>query len=222
MYNVTRVVHFDSTADTSDRAEYIENVHLVVNELGALHRLVSPTLPGVINGGDLLVHLQYPSADDAAGAIGALDIALCSPITARLDGVQYHPRRAGSRPDAPRTVYRALLLRVDPDTPESTLERFERDLLKMPGHIESIASWRLSRVTESVGATAWTHVWEQEFSDHASLMGQYLDHPIHWSVVDRWFDPECTEVVVRDRVCHTFCAIDGAVIDPGIDATSKY
>jgi hypothetical protein len=23
--------------------------------------------------------------------------------------------------------------------------------------------------------------------------------------VDRWFDPECPEVVVRDRVCHSYC-----------------
>ncbi|WP_420752342.1 Dabb family protein [Rhodococcus sp. O3] len=217
MYNVTRVVHFDATADLSDRAEYTENVRLAVKELGARRRLVSPTLPGVINGGDLLVHLRFASADEAAGAIETLDATLGSPVVARLDGVQYHPGRAESRPDASRTVYRVLLLRVAPGTPEATIERFERDLLKMPGYIESIVSWRLSRVEDSVGPTAWTHVWEQEFSDHASLMGQYLDHPIHWGVVDRWFDPECTEVVVRDRVCHTFCALDGAVLDPGSD-----
>ena len=102
--------------------------------------------------------------------------------------MQYHPGRAQSRPDASRTVYRALLLRVAAGIPEATIERFERDLLKMPGYIESIVSWRLSRVEDSVGPTAWTHVWEQEFSDHASLMGQYLDHPIHWGVVDRWFE----------------------------------
>ena len=71
-------------------------------------------------------------------------------------------------------------------------------------HISSICAWRLSRVDAAIGHTPWTHVWEQEFTDLGSLQTQYLDHPIHWAVVDRWFDPECPEAVVHDRICHTF------------------
>jgi hypothetical protein len=41
-----------------------------------------------------------------------------------------------------------------------------------------------------------------------------LMHPIHWAVVDRWFDPECPEVIVRDRVCHSFCALPDAATNP--------
>jgi len=37
-------------------------------------------------------------------------------------------------------------------------------------------------------------------------------HPIHWAVVDRWFDPETTEVIVRDRVCHSFCVSPAPVL----------
>jgi len=37
-------------------------------------------------------------------------------------------------------------------------------------------------------------------------------HPIHWAVVDRWFDPECPDVIVRDRVCHSFCAMPESVL----------
>ncbi|NKS99381.1 hypothetical protein GS498_25405 [Rhodococcus hoagii] len=62
------------------------------------------------------------------------------------------------------------------------------------------------------GPVSWTHVWEQEFREVGDVTGQYLDHPVHWAVVDRWFDPECPEVVVRDPVCHTFCAVDRVVI----------
>lgn len=60
MYNVIRVVHFAEATDASDRAEYIETVRIAVKELGALRQLVAPTLPGVINGGDALVHLHFP------------------------------------------------------------------------------------------------------------------------------------------------------------------
>lgn len=212
MYNVTRVVHFDENADTSDRAEYTERIRLAAKDVGAPCHFVSPTLPGVINGGELLVHLQLPETDGLAGIVGTLDSALEATGVARIDGVQYRASRGRSRPDAPRSVYRALLLRVAPGTPDSTVESFEQDLLRMPRYIPSIGAWRLNRVEKSVGPVEWTHVWEQEFADHASLMGQYLEHPIHWSVVDRWFDPECPEAVVLDRVCHTFCAIGDIVI----------
>jgi hypothetical protein len=55
-------------------------------------------------------------------------------------------------------------------------------------------------------------VFEQLFTDADGLMGPYLMHPIHWAVVDRWFDPECPDVIVRDRVCHSFCRSDTAVL----------
>jgi hypothetical protein len=212
MYNVTRVVHFDDNADSSDRAEYIEKTRLAVKDLRTPCHLVSPTLPGVINGGELLVHLQLPVTDGAAEVVGTLDDALDAAGVSRIDGVQYHPSPGQSRAGVPRSVYRALLLRVAPGTTEATVERFEQDLLRMPRYIPSIGAWRLNRVEKSVGPVEWTHVWEQEFTDRASLMGQYLEHPIHWSVVDRWFDPECPEAVVLDRVCHTFCAIGDNVI----------
>ena len=100
----------------------------------------------------------------------------------------------------PGSVYRALLLRVDPDTPPRVLAEFEADLLRMPRHVSTIRAWRLSRALRAEGAAQWTHIWEQEFSDLDGLVGAYLAHPVHWGLVDRWFDPECPEVVVPDRV----------------------
>ena len=74
----------------------------------------------------------------------------------------------------------------------------------------TITEWQLSRAEEASGDTAWTHVFEQRFTDEAGLTGPYLMHPIHWAYVDRWFDPECPDVIVRDRVCHSFCQSDAA------------
>jgi Stress responsive A/B Barrel Domain len=78
--------------------------------------------------------------------------------------------------------------------------------------VPAIRAWQLSRVDDAIGTSRWTHVFEQEFGDVDGLMGPYLMHPIHWAVVDRWFDPECPEVIIRDRVCHSFCHCDGAVL----------
>ena len=123
------------------------------------------------------------------------------------------PTDSGSRNTGrPGTVYRALLLRVLPETEPDTLARFESELLAMPRYVSTMTAWQLSRVTEPIGDRAWTHVFEQEFTDVAGLMGPYLMHPIHWAVVDRWFDPETTDVIIRDRVCHSFCAITDPVL----------
>ena len=75
----------------------------------------------------------------------------------------------------------------------------------MPRFVPAIKAWQLSRVDDAIGTSQWTHVFEQEFSDVDGLMGPYLMHPIHWAVVDRWFDPECPDVIIRDRLCHSFC-----------------
>lgn len=179
-------------------------------ETDALRWVVQPTLPGARNGGDILVHLRFSDEDAWRSATKSFDALLARPTITRINGATYsgEPVRCG---DAPGTVYRALLLRVQPDTDEETVARFEDELSSMPQYISTIRAWQLSRVCEAIGDSAWTHVFEQEFSDAEGLMGPYLMHPIHWAVVDRWFDPECPEVIIRDRICHSFCHSDDAM-----------
>lgn len=222
MYNVTRVVHAANGAGADEWTAAVKNIAAVAESSNALRRLVCTTLPGVINGGDLIVHLQFEDEAAWQASRGAVDAGLHHAAVGQVHGAEYTSGTAGrSRATGPNGVYRALLIRVAPDTPEDTIERFESDLLKMPGHISSIAAWRLSRVSAATDEchasdeAPWTHVWEQEFTDLASLQTQYLDHPIHWGVVDRWFDPECTEVIVRERVCHTFGKLGDEVLPSG-------
>lgn len=213
MYNVTRVVHFTEAADAIARDEYVNNARHAILAVGVKRLLIAPTLPGVINGGDLIVHLQLTDTASWRNRADDIDSALSQPIADRVDGVEYYPGLGGRGPGQHSSrLYRALLLRVESGTPDSVVQRFERDLLRMPEHISSITAWQLSRVDAALGPQRWTHVFEQEFTDHGAVTGQYLNHPIHWSVVDRWFDPECTDIIVRDRVCHTFCELDDLVI----------
>lgn len=211
MYNVTRVVFAADSTDSASWVDAMNTIAAVAESSGSVRHLVTATLPGVINGGDLIMHLQFEDEAAWQAARGAVDAGLHHGAIEHFHGAEYVSGTEGrSGATGKNGVYRALLIRVAPHTSEDAIERFESDLLKMPGHISSIAAWRLSRVSAATGATSacdeapWTHVWEQEFTDLASLQTQYLDHPIHWGVVDRWFDPECTEVIVRDRICHTF------------------
>ncbi|MBP2525608.1 MULTISPECIES: Dabb family protein [unclassified Rhodococcus (in: high G+C Gram-positive bacteria)] len=205
MYNVTRVVHAANGAGADEWAAAVKNIAAVAESSNALRRLVCTTLPGVINGGDLIVHLQFEDEMAWQTARDAVDDSLRCATVDHFHGAEYSSGTTGrSGAEAAGQVYRALFIRVSPGTPQDVLEEFERDLLRMPTHISSICAWRLSRVDAATGHTPWTHVWEQEFTDLGSLQTQYLDHPIHWAVVDRWFDPECPEAVVHDRICHTF------------------
>lgn len=213
MYKVTRLIHL---APNTDPDQLLGALRAAAARSGAVRTLVEPTLPGVRNGGDLLVHLQFQVAEHWGAARDDIDAAMASPLVQHVDGAEYRtPGVGAAEPSAPGSVYRTLVLRVAPGTPQEAVARFESDLLAMTDFIPAIVAWQLSRVEVATGASAWTHVWEQEFRDLDGLTGPYLMHPIHWAYVDRWFDPECPEFIVRDRVCHSFCRCAAPVLRSG-------
>ena len=207
MYSVTRLL--DITEAERDRV--LASVRSGAKATPAHHRLVEPTLPGSRNGGDVLVHLRFNSRGEWLLAADDFDAVLQDPAITRINGAAY-PGTPTHSSAGTGTVYRTLLLRVLPDTDADTVARFEGELSLMPRYVRTIKAWQLSRVDEAIGTSPWTHVFEQEFCDVDGLMGPYLMHPIHWAVVDRWFDPECPEVIIRDRVCHSFCHCEAAVL----------
>ncbi|OMC29748.1 stress responsive protein [Mycobacterium colombiense] len=210
MYSVTRLIEVAEP----DRDRMLDELRDAASNAAPLRWMVEPTLPGSRNGGDILAHLRFASKDQWDRAAGCFGEVLGDPAVSRVNGAAYSGMPA-HRSDQPATVYRALLLSVLPGTDQATIARFEADLQRMPRYVRTITDWQLSRVEEATGISAWTHVFEQLFTDAGGLMGPYLMHPIHWAVVDRWFDPECPEVIVRDRVCHSFCRSDAAVLRPG-------
>lgn len=191
-----------------ERNRVLHALRTAAERSGASRALVEPTLPGSRNGGDILVHLRFPSQESWEKS--DFDEILADRAISRVNGATYRgaPVRRGSG-----TVYRALLLRVPDDVETGAVATFESELATMPRYVQTIAAWQLSRVEQAIGTSAWTHVFEQEFTDVDGLMGPYLMHPIHWAVVDRWFDPETTDIIVRDRVCHSFCALPAPVLD---------
>ena len=191
----------------SERERVLATLRQATEAAGAQRALVQPTLAGSRNGGDILVHLRF--RDQSAWAACSVDDVLRDEAITNINGVTYRgtPRRRGNG-----TVYRTLLLRVPAEVSADVVGAFEHELAIMPRFVPTIQAWQLSRVDEAIGTTQWTHVFEQEFTDVDGLMGPYLMHPVHWAVVDRWFDPETTDMIVRDRVCHSFCEITAAVL----------
>lgn len=201
MFSVTRLID----VPTEHLARVAASLENLTAHSRARHTVVAPTLPGSRNGGDLLMHLRFERQDDWQSMAAEVEAALTDPEITRVNGADYHGAAAVMVDRNPGTVYRTLLLRVEPDTNAETVHRFEADLCALPGYVSTISAWQLSRPVAAIGATEWTHVFEQEFSDPEGIMGPYLMHPFHWGVVDQWFDPECPNVIVRERVCHSFC-----------------
>jgi hypothetical protein len=199
MFNVTALIHTDA------REAVLAAVRDAMRDVP--DALVEPTLPGVRNGGDVLVHLRVFDEEGWPGLQERLTPVLSAPAIAHVDSAHYRgsPNRTGTPGGS---VFRALFLRVAPDTSDHVVARFEADLAAMPRYVSTITAWQLSRVETSSGNSAWTHVFSQRFTDLEGLTGPYLMHPIHWAHVDRWFDPEYPECIVRERVCHSFCAVN--------------
>ncbi len=133
MYNVTRVVHAANGAGADEWTDAVKNIAAVAESSNALRRLVCTTLPGVINGGDLIVHLQFEDEMAWQTARDAVDDSLRCAAVDHFHGAEYSSGTTGrSGADAAGQVYRALFIRVSPGTPQDVLEEFERDLLRMP------------------------------------------------------------------------------------------
>lgn len=206
MCEVIRIVHLRPGARPDGAVA--TRIRKAAADAGAIESLVRAPLPGSINAGDLMVRLRFADGASREAGRSSLDAVLAGPDVERFHGAGFRAEAYGNAAGAAdASCYRVLLLRVDPAAGSSEVGRLEKDLLAMPRYMPSIRSWNLSRVESAVGGTAWTHVWEQRFASPADVTGQYLDHPVHWAVVDRWFDPECPESIIRDRVCHAFCAI---------------
>ena len=137
---------------------------------------------------------------------------LTDPAITRVNGAGYSGDASRSSAQRPEPCIARCCCGCFPAPTLDIVPRFEDELRLMPRYVNTITAWQLSRVDEPVGTSQWTHVFEQEFTDVDGLMGPYLMHPIHWAVVDRWFDPECPDVIIRDRVCHSFCAIPDSVL----------
>ena len=209
MFSVIRLIHSAQGADTD---ALIADLRVTADASAATRTLIEPTLPGVRNGGDILLHLRFARPEDWVDDAARFAAALETSAVSHVDGAEYHGAAARTDTGLPATVYRTLLLRVAPGTDAATVERFEADLRLMPRYVRTITAWQLSRVGNASGAAPWTHVFEQQFTDIDGLMGPYLLHPIHWAYVDRWFDPECPDVIVRDRVCHSFCRCEAPIL----------
>ena len=214
MYNWVAVVSLaESGDDTAAQA-----IRAAVSGLPAARTtLAEPTLPGTLNGGHLICRVAFDSVGDYRDSVNgregrAVRALLDDPTTVSgLDEVTYDGGDSGGTANIP-TLYRVALFAATLNPTEARLSDFRRQTIAMPRHVKTIQRWQLSTTDTASGSNRWTHVWEQEYADLQGLTGAYMMHPVHWSNVERWFDPEYPEWLVDRPLVHTFCTIGSSVI----------
>ena len=159
------------------------------------------TWDAVLGENDPRLALEATALDQVRDAIG------------ELDAVAFQPQERGiADPTIGACVKRTLFLRVLPETPAEEVERFERDMIGMADHIDSIRNWAFSRPDPALFPTRWTHVWEQEYADVHGLEQDYMMHPYHWGFVDGWFDPEMPQRIVDRDLAHVYCPTPASIL----------
>jgi hypothetical protein len=220
MFKLTKLVTLAEGAGEDARAKV--TAALDGASKSAVRAMLSPTYPGVYNGGDYIWHVQF--ADEAAysawkgdpeGGKAADAMLNDLALVGHIDSVAYEGGRSGTKPGAPdKGCYRVALFSVFKEPFPGAIAQYDAETYEMGNYIGSIKSWQASHVKEWSGARPWTHVWEQEYENLGGLQGAYMLHPHHWGHVDRWYDPECTVWMIDNHLCHSFCDFNGSVIAP--------
>jgi hypothetical protein len=212
MYRITKLLTLSAGADT---AALIHDLRVTTgSSRQVLDSALAPTLPEASATGDLIWRLHFANEADAS-AWAAEDGRAAQAImndrarVREVNSVGYVGGRAGSKQMLERGIYRFLLIRLDEAASSADGAQFEYETYEMGHYIPSIVQWRISRVSEGSGTSAWTHLWEQEYQDLDGLLKTYMLHPHHWAWINRWYDPECPEHIVR-TVCQSFCRFDGS------------
>lgn len=186
----------------------------------ARHFLSTP-LKGSFRGGHIMWQPQFENADahkdfrkdDRAQQNLNAVISPESDICGLVERIAYKSSNKGfSDKTLKDGVYRVLFIRVEPHAREDQVEQFVDDFSKMAGYIPAIRNWGMNAVDEGSGTYGWTHIWEQEYQTLNGLTDDYMNHPYHWSHIDRWFDPECNCRIVGPKICHSFCTIDHSIM----------
>ncbi len=177
---------------------------------------IAPVSPvAVINAGHVVWRMTFSSEHEAQAV--TLDPVWRRTVAgllgdAEIVHVGYRVTR-GAVGSTEGGIWRALVFRVMPQGFPDGVRALEDGLMLMPAHVRAIRSWALSPVSICEGPKTFTHVWEQEFDSLEGLTGAYMTHPVHWGVVDAFFDAECPEYIVDPQLIQVVGAIDRTIME---------
>jgi hypothetical protein len=182
---------------------------------GVTENLVAPVYhTATINAGHIvwrMVHESEAAANAAMLAPAWRGAVLPLIEAAQVTGVGYRMTRKACSPGGTR-VWRALMFSCFAHADPSLVRELEERTLLLPKYVPEIRAWGLNRAAWSEGRKPTHFIWEQEYDDVSGLTGPYMDTPVHWGIVDAYFDADCPEFVVDPHLVQVVAAISEPVI----------
>jgi hypothetical protein len=194
----------------------VEALRKAVSQLAGVKKSwIAQAMPAVsLNAGHLVWRMTFASEREALHApLLPSWRETIAPLLAdtQISGVGYRvTRSAGTR--GGRGIWRALIFRIIPEGFPHSAKQLEEGLLLFPKYIRTIRSWALSAVATVEGPKTFTHVWEQEFDSLDGFTGEYMQHPLHWGLIDSYFDAEYPQYVADPYLVQVVGEIDGPII----------
>jgi Stress responsive A/B Barrel Domain len=215
VFSVLRLISLprDRTSEVTSVVAALRQVEADLPGVGS--SWIAPVLPtSTINASDIVWRMVFPTESQALAVPLAPEWRAA--VAPALEGTQvtslgYRVTRMGRGPDRPG-VWRGLLFRVMPHGFPDLTRQLESELLLFPDYVASIRSWALNSVSFVEGPKAFTHVWEQEYDDLEGLTGEYMMHPVHWGLADRFFDAESPLYVVDPYLVQVIGTIGGTIL----------
>lgn len=185
---------------------------------GLVSNYVAPVYhTATINAGHVVWRMVHGSEGEAAAArLAPAWREAIAPILERASvvGVGYRMTRRDVRPAGPG-IWRALLFSCFPHSDPALVRELEEKTQLLPKYVPEIRSWALNRAAWSEGAKDIEFVWEQEYDSVEGLTGPYMETPVHWGVVDAYFDADCPEYIVDPYLVQVVGAIDATIMESG-------
>lgn len=150
---------------------------------------------------DMVASKPMDEAALLAALPGAAEIVEAVTLGEPLDAGLRNPNLGGTK--------RTILVRTEEGLDGPAVDAFEKAMIDTPRYITAIRNWRVTRVTSSRGG--WTLCLEQEVPDASVFVGDYLNHPYHWAVVERLFHPDAPERLANG-FCHTLYPVARSVL----------
>lgn len=203
----------------NDRDALIERLRNGAAQLpDALGNWIAPVYPSAtINAGHVIWRMIH--ASEAAAHAATLHPAWAEHIAPAMAGAEltaagYRLTQKQVQP-AGTGIWRALLFSCFPHSDPAIVRDLEEQTLLLPKYVPEIRNWALNRTSWSEGRKAIEFVWEQEYDSVDGLTGPYMQTPIHWGIVDAYFDADCPEYIVDPHLIQIVGAIDETIIEPG-------
>lgn len=220
MFNLMHMIEFALDDQDEERLGTLsQELGEIVAEVPHMQSyLYRPVMAGAYNGGHTVWRTEF--ADEAAyrraiaSPFWAQHVApfLIDATRVRRDEFAAYPSGRKGGTTCNEGVYRCGFVCANINATAGRLSNFVSDLQLIATKVPVIQRWHVGVAIDGGGTRPWNIVMEQEYIRLQDVKGPYMMHPVHWSFIESWFDPEYPQAIADQYLTHTYCHFTSPII----------